>query len=324
MSDYLTYVRDYNKSQNFIVQIFKELVYSLRFLFSAILGLMLRIPHIAEGKKRPIVLVSGLFATPFTHRTLRQKLIALGYPVYCFRAGFQLRSVKKNGQHLEYFLVNNNLSDCYLIAFGLGGIIAMSLGYRGRDRIRKLLTLGSPFKGNWYHIFGFFIPSCLQTVPFSPYLQSLKTNYTNFLNAQSVFTKLDLSMLPFTSARLGRWDDVLLPQVGHYSLFLSSNAHACAIELIDSEENKDPLISPNYISPDDEEANSEKSRPANSKKKATIKRDQKKTDKKTKKKTKKAIKKKVKSKKKVVKKVTKKAVSKPRAKKKSKAKKVKR
>ena len=315
MSDYLTYVRDNSKSQNFIVQIFKELVYSLRFFFSAILGLMLRIPHITEGKKRPIILVSGLFATPFTHRVLRQKLIALGYPVYCFRAGFQLRSVKKNSQHLEYFLVNNNLSDCYLIAFGLGGIIAMSLGYRGRDRIRKLLTLGSPFKGNWYHIFAFFIPSCLQTVPCSPYLQSLKTNYTNFLNAQSVFAKIDLSMLPFTSARLGRWDDVLLPQVGHYSLFLSRNAHACAIELIDSEESKDPLISPNYISPDDEKAKSEKSRLVNSKKKATIKTD---------KKTKKAIKKKVKSKKKVVKKVTKKAVSKPKTKKKSKAKKVKR
>ena len=318
MSDYLTYIRDHNKSQNFIVQIFKELVYSLRFFFSAILGLMLRVPHIDEGKKRPIILVSGLFATPFTHRTLRQKLIALGYPVYCFRAGFQLRSVKKNSQHLEHFLVNNNLSDCYLIAFGLGGIIAMSLGYRGRDRIRKLLTLGSPFKGNWYHIFAFFIPSCLQTIPFSSYLQTLKTNYTNFLNVQSVFAKFDLSMLPFTSARLGRWDDVLLPQIGHYSLFLSSNAHACAIELIDSEESKDPLISP-----DDEEANSEKSRPVNSKKKATTKRDQKKT-KKTKKKTKKARKKTVKSKKKVVKKVTKKVVSKPKTKKKSKAKKVKR
>ena len=318
MSDYLTYVRYNNKSQNLIVQIFKELVYSLRFFFSAILGLMLRVPHITEGKKRPIILVSGLFATPFTHRTLRQKLIALGYPVYCFRAGFQLRSVKKNSQHLEYFLVNNNLSDCYLIAFGLGGIIAMSLGYRGRDRIRKLLTLGSPLKGNWYHIFAFFIPSCLQTIPVSPYLQSLKANYTNFLNAQSIFAKLDLSMLPFTSARLGRWNDVLLPQIGHYSLFLSSNAHACAIELIDSEESKDPLIKPN-----DEEANSEKSRPLNSKKNATTK-----TSKKAKKttKTKKAVKKIGKSKKKVVKKVTKKAVSKPKTKtkKKSKAKKVKR
>lgn len=318
MSDYLTYVRDHNKSQNLIVQIFKELVYSLRFFFSAILGLMLRIPHITEGKKRPIILVSGLFATPFTHRTLRQKLIALGYPVYCFRAGFQLRSIKKNSQHLEYFLVNNNLSDCYLIAFGLGGIIAMSLGYRGRDRIRKLLTLGSPFKGNWYHIFAFFIPSCLQTIPFSPYLQSLEINYTNFLNAQSVFAKLDLSMLPFTSARLGRWDDVLLLQVGHYSLFLSSNAHACAIELIGSEESKDPLVSPN-ISPDDEEAKSEKNRPVNSKKNATTK-----TDKKTKKAVKKTGKSKKKIVKKVVKKVTKKAVSKPKTKKKSKAKKVKR
>ena len=315
MSDYLTYVRDHNKSQNLIVQIFKEFVYSLRFFFSAMLGLMLRVPHITEGKKRPIILVSGLFATPFTHRVLRQKLIALGYPVYCFRAGFQLRSIKKNSQHLEYFLVNNNLSDCYLIAFGLGGIITMSLGYRGRDRIRKLLTLGSPFKGNWYHIFAFFIPSCLQTIPVSPYLQSLKINYTNFLNVQSVFAKLDLSMLPFTSARLGRWDDILLPQIGHYSLFLSSNAHACAIELIDSEESKDPLTSP-----DDEEAKSEKSRPVNSKKNATTKRDKKKTDKKTKK----AIKKTGKSKKKVVKKVRKKAVSKPKTKKKSKAKKVKR
>ena len=313
MSDYLTYVRNNSKSQNFIVQIFKELVYSLRFFFSAILGLMLRVPHITEGKKRPIILVSGLFATPFTHRTLRQKLIALGYPVYCFRAGFQLRSVKKNSQHLEYFLVNNNLSDCYLIAFGLGGIIAMSLGHRGRDRVRKLLTLGSPFKGNWYHIFVFFIPSCLQTIPVSPYLQSLKVNYTNFLNAQSIFAKLDLSMFPFTSPRLGRWDDVLLPQIGHYSLFLSSNAHACAIELIDSEESKDPLIRPN-----DEEANSEKSRPLNSKKNATTKTNKKTT------KTKKAVKKTGKSKKKVVKKVTKKAISKPKTKKKSKAKKVKR
>ena len=58
---------------------------------------------------------------------------------------------------------------------------------------------------------------------------------------QSIFASADELVIPASFARLGRWDDVQVPEFGHASLLLGKLGQSCIIELVDAEEDKAPL-----------------------------------------------------------------------------------
>ncbi|MFO1470001.1 MAG: alpha/beta hydrolase [Turneriella sp.] len=240
MADYLTFLPEKSPSRNIFVQIIFEILYALRFILMYIPGLLVRPGDITEGDKRPVVLVSGFFGSPLTWGGVRTALAAQGHPVYVVRLGFQIGNLRKYSEKLQHFLEENNLSDCYLVCHSMGGLVAAHMGYRGRDRTRKIFTLGTPFKG---HPLTFLFPftfATLQMNPLSPFMRETAAKYRTLSSVQAVFAQFDeVNFLPALNIP-GRFDDVKLAQIGHCNLFMGPAGIECITELIAAEEAKDP------------------------------------------------------------------------------------
>jgi pimeloyl-ACP methyl ester carboxylesterase len=240
MADYLTFLPEKSPSRNIFVQIIFEILYALRFLLLYLPGLLMRPGDITEGNKRAVVLVSGFLGSPLTWLKVRTALAAQGHPVYVVRLGFQIGNLRKYSEKLQHFLEENNLTDCYLVCHSMGGLIAAHMGYRGRDRTRKIFTLGTPFKG---HPLTFLFPftfATLQMNPLSPFMRETAAKYRTLSSVQAVFAQFDeVNFLPFLNIP-GRFDDVKLAQIGHCNLFMGPAGIECITELISAEEAKDP------------------------------------------------------------------------------------
>lgn len=195
---------------------------------------------IVEGDKRAVVLVSGFFGSPLTWLKARRALTQAGHPVYVVRLGFQFGSLRGYTEKLQRFLEENNLTDCYLVCHSMAGLVAAHMGYRGRDRTRKIFTLGTPFRG---HPLTFLFPftfASLQMNPLSPFMRETQAKYRTLSSIQAVFASFDeILFLDYLNIP-GRFDDVKLAQVGHCNLFMSPAGVECITELIAAEEAKDP------------------------------------------------------------------------------------
>lgn len=240
MADHLTFLPEKSPKRSLFVQILFEIVYALRFILLYLPGLFMRPGDITEGDKRPVVLVSGFFGSPLTWVGVRSALAQQGHPVYVVRLGFQIGNLRKYSEKLQVFLEENNLTDCYMVCHSMGGLIAAHMGYRGRDRTRKIFTLGTPFKG---HPLTFLFPftfATLQMNPFSPFMKETAAKYRTLSSVQAVFASFDeINFLPALNIP-GRFDDVKLAQVGHCNLFMGPAGIECITELIAAEEAKDP------------------------------------------------------------------------------------
>lgn len=240
MADYLTFLPEKSPSRNVFVQIIFEILYGLKFLLLYIPGLLVRPGDITEGDKRAVVLVSGFLGSTLTWGGVRTALAQQGHPVYVVRLGFQIGNLRKYSEKLQHFLEENNLTDCYLVCHSMGGLVAAHMGYRGRDRTRKIFTLGTPFKG---HPLTFLFPftfATLQMNPLSPFMRETAAKYRTLSSVQAVFAKFDeVNFLPALNIP-GRFDDVKLAQIGHCNLFMGPAGIECVTELIAAEEAKEP------------------------------------------------------------------------------------
>jgi len=240
MADHLTFLPEKSPPRSLAAQIFFEIVYGLWYFILYIPGLLIRPGDITEGDKRAVVLLSGFFGSPLTWLKCRAALAAQGHPVYVVRLGFQFGNLRKYSEKLQVFLEENNLTDVYLVCHSMAGLVAAHMGYRGRDRTRKIFTLGTPFRGHPVTFLFPFTYATLQMNPLSPFMRETKAKYRTLSSIQAVFARFD-EILFFKHLNIpGRFDDVKLAQVGHANLFMGPAGIECITELIAAEEAKDP------------------------------------------------------------------------------------
>ncbi len=240
MTEFLTYQADNEHRRARLIQFLAEFFYTIKYVLLYPFGLLIKKKNMPEGEQRPVLFVPGVMGSSLTFAKLAKKLHEHGHPVYFFNNGFSFGSIRSKSQQLESFILDKQLDECYLVAHSTGGLAAMGLGYRGRDRIYKLLALGTPFKGTWFALFGLFFPAVFQSLPLSPYLKKMDINFTTFLNAQGIFARGDQAIWPSKNSRLGRFDDVQIPEYGHFNLVMGPMGLACVSELIESEDSKNP------------------------------------------------------------------------------------
>jgi pimeloyl-ACP methyl ester carboxylesterase len=240
MADHLTFLPEKTPYRNLFVQVIFEILYGIRYILLYIPGLLIRPGDITEGDKRAVVLVSGFFGSPLTWLRCRAALAAQGHPVYVVRLGFQFGNLRKYSEKLQHFLEENSISDCYLVCHSMGGLVAAHMGYRGRDRTRKIFTLGTPFRGHpLTFLFPFTIAS-LQMNPLSPFMRETRDKYRTLSSVQAIFARFDEVLFLNYLNIPGRFDDVKLAQIGHCNLFMGPAGIECITELIEAEEAKDP------------------------------------------------------------------------------------
>ncbi len=240
MNDHLAYVSDNRSVRNPILQYLAEIWYTILYLWHAILGIFTELEDSPEGEKRPVVLVSGFLGRTLSWESMRKHLQENGHPVYVVPLGFQVGNIRRKSQILEDYLVQKDIKDCYIVGHSMGGLIASGLTYKGRDRVKKIFISGTPVHGTYLAYIAPIFISAWQMMPGSKFLQEAVEIFGKLPNVQSVFSKKDQIVIPSENSRLGHFDDVELPELGHLNLFMGPLGIECLFDLITAEENKDP------------------------------------------------------------------------------------
>lgn len=242
MQEHLIYKSDTVESPSRPVQVIREIGYIFLYLFYRLIGTLYRLPDSPEGEKRPVVLVSGILGSSLPWAALRKRLIENGHPVYIFYTGFQLGDLNTKSEKLEKFLLEKDIYSAYLVCHSMGGLIAGSMGYRGRDRIYKAYLLGTPVNGTPVTYFMPVSRAIWQMMPHSKFIKSLRDRIETLSNIQNLFADRDEIVFPREKTRLGRFDDVMIPEFGHMNLIMGPLGRESVSTLIESEESKFPYI----------------------------------------------------------------------------------
>ena len=117
----------------------------------AFLGALPLLSLAPKGDGHPVLVLPGLVASDMSTRPLRSFLKNRGYAVSGWRQGRNL-GLRHGVQHAMVDLVHE-LSDTHgrrisLVGWSLGGLYARQLAKMMPDRVRSVITLGSPFAGH--------------------------------------------------------------------------------------------------------------------------------------------------------------------------------
>src|SRR5258707_8224401 len=116
--------------------------------FGAFLGGLPMLSLAPKGDGHPVLVLPGLVASDTSTRPLRSFLKGRGYAVSGWRQGRNL-GLRDGVQHAMVDLVHE-LNDTHgrkvsLIGWSLGGLYARQLAKMMPERVRSVITLGSPF-----------------------------------------------------------------------------------------------------------------------------------------------------------------------------------
>ncbi len=111
--------------------------------------------QLPRGDEHPVLVLPGLMAGDGSTALLRRLLKSLGYEVHGWRLG------RNYGTHTDLKTgagpaIKRRLADLAessggkvsLIGWSLGGLYARELARESPERVRQVITLGSPFRGN--------------------------------------------------------------------------------------------------------------------------------------------------------------------------------
>ena len=117
----------------------------------AFLGALPLLSLAPRGDGHPVLVLPGLVASDTSTRPLRSFLKNRGYAVSGWRQGRNL-GLREGVQHAMVDLVHE-LNDDHgrkvsLVGWSLGGLYARQLAKMMPDRVRSVITLGSPFAGS--------------------------------------------------------------------------------------------------------------------------------------------------------------------------------
>lgn len=188
-------------------------------------------PDHREGTGRPVVLVSGLTGPSTAWTAMRRELIAGGHPVYVADRGTSLASIWRQAAKLRAFIESRGLTDCDLVCHSMGGLATLCALPDIGARVRRVVTLGTPFLGTWLGLF-FPSPSAWQVIPGSRFLArvgELLALFGGRFRAGGA-SHYDEIVIPLRSATPPGCTAVRLPELGHCNSFMAapSIAAACA------------------------------------------------------------------------------------------------
>ncbi len=199
---------------------------------------------------RPLVLLHGFLGTRGTMVPLTRRFRADGRAVFSYHVGtFQLESMVKSAEvlrdRLEQIVTDLEVDRVDVVGFSMGGLVAVhTLKFlQGERYIRRLVTLGSPFRGTWLAVpgvamMGLISPSLWQVVPHSPFLNRLRAApLPKGVRVRQIHASHD-ALCPNPGPLEGVDPDrdfIMLPG-GHSTLVVARHVYPRIREFIDAEE----------------------------------------------------------------------------------------
>ncbi|MCE9667531.1 permease [Myxococcus stipitatus] len=196
---------------------------------------------------RPVLLLYGFFSTRRVFSVLEHRLRRDGYSVWSIHLGGALDRYNTYGIDTLAHKVREKVERMYarhphmgplsIIGHSKGGLIGLYYVKRlgGDQRVRNLVTLGTPHRGSRLAYLGcatlgWFSRSMWQLTPVSPFLERLRTGaFPRHVRLASLYSRAD-GVTPWTSARLDadgqpNVSSHELPSMGHGELLTRRDAY---------------------------------------------------------------------------------------------------
>jgi triacylglycerol lipase len=122
-----------------------------------------------------------------------------------------------------------------LVGFSMGGLVARYFLLRlgGLERVRRFVTVGSPHRGTLTaHLRN--LPGCIEMRPASAFLRDLERDEERLgaIDTTSIWTPLDLMVVPAVSSRLSVGREVLVPAPLHAWLLRDPRSLRAIVEAL--------------------------------------------------------------------------------------------
>lgn len=186
--------------------------------------------------RNPVLLVHGINDTGAVFHRMAPYLTQRGWSVY------DLDLMPSNGDfHLEELAeqVANSIAATFapeqhidLVGFSMGGIVSRYYVQRlgGIERIQRFITIASPHHGTWM-AYLCDRPGCLQMRPDSTFLQHLnqEVGMLDRLNFTSIWTPMDLMIVPANSSQMQVGQNVQVPVLTHAGMITDAMSLAAVV-----------------------------------------------------------------------------------------------
>jgi len=105
-----------------------------------------------RGDNHPVLVMPGLGAGDSSTRLLRGFLSSMGHKAHPWQLGTNKGPAMSDlparlGERLDQIFVNSNDSKVSLVGWSMGGVYARLLAHLYPEKVRQVITLGSPFGG---------------------------------------------------------------------------------------------------------------------------------------------------------------------------------
>lgn len=188
--------------------------------WSTIVGLTLAGNEIEKASRlkntnRPVMLIYGFGATRRTLAILEQRLRKDGYPIFSINLGgffgtFNTRSIEELANYIDtkvekMYKKHRFRGRLTIVGHSKGGLIGHYYikKQKGKTRIKKLITLGTPHNGTPWALIAALTPlrwvlkSLKQMSPYSDFIKTLKeTPFPKSIKVYSIYSKDD-TVCPF-------------------------------------------------------------------------------------------------------------------------------
>lgn len=212
----------------------------------------------ADTEHPPVILLQGFLGTSGVLQPLDRYLQDQGRNVYLIDLGIiNIGDIRKSAELLVYEI--ERLIDLYskkhqfkkvdIVAHSMGGLIAYYYIKRlgGHRAVRKLITLGTPFRGTWAALlgtvlFGLVSKGVSQMLPRSSFLKELHAPNRNRVRTKvySLAAQYD-TISPPESCFLKGATNRILP-LGHASLLIDKRVFQNLLLFLDDEEKASNVI----------------------------------------------------------------------------------
>jgi triacylglycerol lipase len=214
----------------------KQANHGVAYLRHGARGNSYRQPSIRESEEQtPVVLLHGFLGTRGVMYAIEHRLAKEGVPVFSFSFGkLNTSDIKESAYQLHEKierLIAPISGKIDIIGHSMGGLVALYYIKRlgGHRRVRKLISMGTPYHGTWAALLGVATMGMLsrstwQLLPGSGFLRELLRGplppETSFYTIRAT----DDALCPFERSNLDGSQDIVVPY-GHASLVISGRVY---------------------------------------------------------------------------------------------------